>query len=368
MNDHIAVEKVTGLFSSSTEQIGCGQTAHLTWSSKGATKTELDGASVSASGDETVQPKQTTDYKFTAIGPGGVYTADSKVNVDPSIQASLSVSPGEVHYNSGAPATMATLTWSAPNADSVTLDQIGSVGPSGSREVPVTPTQTSSGHIYQTVTYTLHASNACGGSEIRTATLHITGGVLQGAANGASPETDLATLRSVYFPTNWPTQQDPEVGLVASQRERLDINASDVKQYLALRPEAKLILDGYADERGSLEYNQALSQRRADDVKNYLIEQGVPADKIETRAHGKTEGLTIKEVEDLAAEDPQITVEERQRLRHQIVLLRWANNRRVDVKLSTGVTSQRFYPYESQDAKVLMDAKEPSASQVASLK
>ena len=54
LNDHVAVEKVSGLFSSSSGQISCGQTAHLTWSSKGATKVELNGAAVSASGDQTV--------------------------------------------------------------------------------------------------------------------------------------------------------------------------------------------------------------------------------------------------------------------------------------------------------------------------
>ena len=34
----------------------------------------------------------------------------------------------------------------------------------------ITPTKTSPGPIDETVTYTLHASNACGGSETRTAT------------------------------------------------------------------------------------------------------------------------------------------------------------------------------------------------------
>lgn len=184
LNDHVAVEKVGGQFAASAGQVNCGDSAHLTWSSTGATKTEINGAPVSNSGDETVQPKQNTTYKFTAVGPGGTYTSDATVSVNSDINASLSVSPTDVSVTGGQgdpAAKTATLTWSAPNATSVNVDPIGSVGESGSREVPVNASS-SSGPIDQTVTYTLTASNACGGSQTRTALLHITGPV-QSAAN-----------------------------------------------------------------------------------------------------------------------------------------------------------------------------------------
>lgn len=186
LNDHVAVEKVGGQFAASTGQVNCGDSAHLTWSSTGATKAELNGAPVGSSGDQTVQPKQNSTYKFTAVGPGGTYTSDATVNVNSDINASLNVSPANVSVNAGQgdpAAKTATLTWSAPNATSVTVDPIGSVGESGSREVPINPSS-SSGPIDQTVTYTLTASNACGGSQTRTAMLHITGsGPVQSAAN-----------------------------------------------------------------------------------------------------------------------------------------------------------------------------------------
>jgi len=187
LNNHVAVEKVGGQFAASTGQVNCGDSAHLTWSSTGATKTEINGEPVSASGDETVQPKQNTTYKFTAVGPGGTYTSDAAVNVNSDINASLSVSPANVAVSGGQgdpSAKTATLTWSAPNATSVTVDPIGSVGESGSREVPINPSS-SPGPIDQTVTYTLTATNACGGSQTRTAMLHITGsnGPVQSAEN-----------------------------------------------------------------------------------------------------------------------------------------------------------------------------------------
>ena len=163
----VVIQKVTGQFSSSVAQINCGDSAHLTWSSEGAAVTTLNDAPVGASGDQTVQPKQTTDYKFMAAGPGGIYNGDATVNVNAAISASLSVSPAEVRYHKVGDKVdqqgTTTVTWSAPNADSVSVDPLGSVGATGNREIQITPTKTSTGPIDETVTYTLHAGNACGG-------------------------------------------------------------------------------------------------------------------------------------------------------------------------------------------------------------
>lgn len=198
LNDHVAVEKVGGAFAASTGQVNCGDSAHLTWSSTGATNTSINGESVSNTGNKTVEPKQPTTYKFVARGPGGVYTSDATVNVNSAISATLSVTPADMNIqNNGQSAETprtATVSWSAPNATSVTLDPIGDVSDSGSREVPVNPS-TSPGPIDQTVTYTLHASNACGGSETRTAALHIMGtnGPLQASAPPTQQEEAKAT-------------------------------------------------------------------------------------------------------------------------------------------------------------------------------
>ena len=367
----VAVQKVSGQFAAAPTQINCGESARLTWSSEGAPKTELNGAAVSASGDQTVQPKQNTDYKFTAAGPGGVYTSDASVNVNSAIPASLSVSPTEIRYHKIGDKVdqtgSATVTWSASNADSIAVDPFGSVGASGNREIPITPNKTSVGPIDETVTYTLHAGNACGGSETRTATLHITGSIelQQAVISEATLETKL-TFNSIYFPTNLPTQADPKAGLVSSQEKRLEEIVSNFKQYLTLRPEANLILEAHADLRGSVAFNKALSQRRADLVKDYLVEHGIGAERIETRALGKEKNLTDKEVEDLNAQNPNATPEDRERVEKNIVAFRMANNRRVDVSLSTtGQTSQRFFPYNSDDLNVLLGQQAPAAKKPA---
>ena len=64
------------------------------------------------------------------------------MNVNNAVTASLNVSPDDVRYNqagekigTGTP----TVTWSAANADSVSIDPLGSVGTNGSQPLQVTP-------------------------------------------------------------------------------------------------------------------------------------------------------------------------------------------------------------------------------------
>jgi hypothetical protein len=213
----VAVEKVGGNFSASSGQVNCGDSAHLVWSSTGAGKTELNGAVVDAAGDQTVQPKENTSYHFSAAGPGGVYTSDATVNVNNAVTASLNVSPDEVRYSQSGEkigAGTPSVTWSVANADSVSIDPLGTVGANGNQPLQVTPP---SGPGVQTVTYTLHANNACGGSVTRTASLQVTGPdqVLQGAANNESaPPVASAPVETAALDLPKTASAVPLVGLI----------------------------------------------------------------------------------------------------------------------------------------------------------
>jgi outer membrane protein OmpA-like peptidoglycan-associated protein len=48
-----------------------------------------------------------------------------------------------------------------------------------------------------------------------------------------------------------------------------------------------LIVEGHTDSQGSNDYNQGLSQRRADAVREYLVQKGYPADRIHARGNGE---------------------------------------------------------------------------------
>lgn len=64
-------------------------------------------------------------------------------------------------------------------------------------------------------------------------------------------------------------------------------NLSDTAEYLRENPAAVLQIEGHCDERGSIEYNLALGQRRANSVKNYLVELGIDPSRLPTISYGK---------------------------------------------------------------------------------
>lgn len=57
--------------------------------------------------------------------------------------------------------------------------------------------------------------------------------------------------------------------------------------FLISNPDARIVLEGHADERGTREYNMALGERRAKAVMRYLTIQGVAASQIETVSFGE---------------------------------------------------------------------------------
>jgi peptidoglycan-associated lipoprotein len=71
-------------------------------------------------------------------------------------------------------------------------------------------------------------------------------------------------------------------------------DASVLKENAALLmkyPNMKVQVEGHCDERGTIEYNLALGERRANSCKNYLISLVVPRDRISTISYGKERPL-----------------------------------------------------------------------------
>ena len=65
------------------------------------------------------------------------------------------------------------------------------------------------------------------------------------------------------------------------------VNLDQVTDALLAVKARNLIVEGHTDSQGSTSYNQDLSQRRADAVRDYLIQKGYPADRIQARGKGK---------------------------------------------------------------------------------
>ena len=60
-----------------------------------------------------------------------------------------------------------------------------------------------------------------------------------------------------------------------------------VAQHLADNANRVVVVEGNCDERGSNEYNMALGENRAGIIRNYLVQSGIDASRIQTRSYGE---------------------------------------------------------------------------------
>jgi peptidoglycan-associated lipoprotein len=76
-----------------------------------------------------------------------------------------------------------------------------------------------------------------------------------------------------------------------------EIRATDIKilekstQWLRAHPEALVVIEGHADERGTNEYNLTLGERRAKASMNYLVSHGIAATRITVMSYGEERGM-----------------------------------------------------------------------------
>jgi len=94
----------------------------------------------------------------------------------------------------------------------------------------------------------------------------------------------IANMSDVLFKTG-------SYELLPGARERLAKVSGIVLAY----PSLHLAVEGHTDSVGSDDYNQELSEKRANAVRDYLVEQGIPATTIEARGFGKTQPIATND-------------------------------------------------------------------------
>lgn len=110
-------------------------------------------------------------------------------------------------------------------------------------------------------------------------------------ANGFGQPMD-----SVYFGFD-------QSSIPAAERPKVDAAAT----YLRNNPGAKLIAEGHTDAIGTSEYNLALSDRRANSVKTYLEQLGIPGDRVEILGMGEQMAdASAQKGSDAAARDRRV--------------------------------------------------------------
>jgi len=88
--------------------------------------------------------------------------------------------------------------------------------------------------------------------------------------------------QTVYFDTN---SAELTADAIAILKDKILADAKN--------NEAKIVIEAHCDERGSIDYNQKLSIRRAEAVKNYLTKNGVKDAKIKTVGYGKSKPVDL---------------------------------------------------------------------------
>ena len=93
-------------------------------------------------------------------------------------------------------------------------------------------------------------------------------------------EDYLNKLLDAYFDYN-------KADLRTDARTALNNNSSELRTLLKEFPNAKFVVEGNCDERGSPEYNLALGDRRAKAAYEFLVQIGVPAERLSTISYGQ---------------------------------------------------------------------------------
>jgi len=170
-----------------------------------------------------------------------------------------------------------TLRWEVTGqATNISIDQgIGTVQGTGNRRV----------FPDNSTTYTLTASGP-GGSTMARTTVNVTA-----PPPPAQPPPPPTTTKAPFPQVLSTRVQDAYFDYDKSDirpdaRDALTTNAAALKTIFTDYPDS-VVVEGHCDERGSAEYNLGLGDRRATAAKEFLVQLGVPANRLKTISYGK---------------------------------------------------------------------------------
>jgi peptidoglycan-associated lipoprotein len=195
----------------------------------------------------------------------------SSSSVDKPVINSFTAEPSTIERGQAS-----TLSWSISNATDMSIDHgVGAVQSRAQRQV----------FPSATTTYALTA-NGPSGSDTRTVTVEVsTAPAPPPSATIGGPRLSSAEMlqqqaQDAYFDYD-------HNDIRPDARDALTHDAQLLKQIFAQEPNFTVVIEGHCDERGSAEYNLALGDKRATSAKEFLVQLGIPADKMKTISYGK---------------------------------------------------------------------------------
>ena len=174
------------------------------------------------------------------------------------------------------------LNWRTTDASTVTIDSIGPVNPNGTQTV--SPAASTNFHL---------TAKGDGGSVEASVRVTVRVPMEPKAPVDTTTTADMGSetvfhenVADIFFDYD-------------SSDLRPDAQASAVKaaSYLVARPDIRIVIGGYCDDRGSAEYNLALGENRANSAKTALVNAGVSPARIRVVSYGKEKQFCTDETE-----------------------------------------------------------------------
>jgi peptidoglycan-associated lipoprotein len=180
----------------------------------------------------------------------------------PAPTASIDATPASVQQ--GQPVT---ITWKTANATDVAIAQVGAVQPNGSQTL--TPTESTTYHI---------TAKGPGGVQEADARVTVVSAATEQSIAPADAASDAAAASrlDVFFDLD-------DYQIRGDQVTTIQTDA----QFLKDHPDMRIVVEGHCDEMGSTEYNLALGDKRATEVKAALEKAGIPSARMRVVSYGK---------------------------------------------------------------------------------
>ncbi len=168
-----------------------------------------------------------------------------------------------------------TLRWSITGATDMSIDHgVGAVQSSGQRQV-----------FPRASTSYLLTARGPGGMDSRSVTVQVSSAPPPPPPSTRAPQINSSELLGQQGQDAFFDYDMSEIR--ADGRDALTKDAALLKQIFQTDPNFSVVVEGHCDERGSAEYNLALGDRRATAAKDFLVQLGVPADRLKTISYGK---------------------------------------------------------------------------------
>lgn len=119
----------------------------------------------------------------------------------------------------------------------------------------------------------------------------------------ATPETAVESTPMSFDASGSDSGKIPGLNTVHFDYDKSNITAENKKilqensEWIKKNANYKVQIEGHCDSRGSIEYNLALGERRANAVKAYLVSLGIPAARLSVISYGKEKPLDSAETE-----------------------------------------------------------------------